>query len=561
MLSPGHPYRLTRRLLPRFAIPCLVALLLAGGLTVAQAQPLAPDNKTVVMVPMRDGVQLATNIYLPEGEGPWPVILTRTPYDKDGIDRSVANYNDRGYAVVSQDVRGRYDSEGENRPFENDIDDGYDTVEWIASQPFSDGNVGIFGTSAPGITSNLAAASAPPNLTAAYVTVAPDSLFYRSRFVGGVFKESHSGGWLRGQGVSEEAINAYRARAVLDDQWRATDFLFHRENVEIPIYNVGGWHDIYAEGSLHNFVYLQNEGNLQARGKQKLFMGAFGHGMLQGDLEYPGGGLINGDLDEQMRWWDYWLKGIDNGIMDEPPVSIYMMASARKGNVSDKNRVIHMDSWPPENIETRFYLQPDMSLATEPPTAAEASKTYTFDPANPVPTIGGQNLGADVGPRDQREIGERQDYLRFTTPVLEADVVVAGHIDMELFVATDALDTDFVVKLVDIYPDGYEALILDYPIRARFRNGQEPGDVKMMTPGAVEKLIINMWSTAQTFEAGHRIGVHVTSSNYPRFAVNPNNGAALDDSSAPAQEARNTIHFDANRPSAIVLPVVTAPLD
>lgn len=565
MLFFSPPARLPVRRPDRPALhlltQCLIALLFVSDMGAANAQPLVADNKTIVMVPMRDGVQLATNVYLPEGDGPWPVVLTRTPYDKDGMDRNASNYTDRGYAVVSQDVRGRYDSEGENRPFENDIEDGYDTVEWIAMQPFSDRNIGIFGTSAPGITSNLAAAAAPPNLTAAYVTVAPDSLFYRSRFVGGVFKESHSGGWLRGQGVSEEAINAYKARALLDDQWRATDFLFHRHNVEIPVYNVGGWHDIYAEGSLYNFVYLQNEGNLQARGKQKLFMGAFGHGMLQGDLEYPGGGFINGDLNEQLRWWDYWLKGIDNGIMDEPPVSIYMMASARKGAVSDKNRVIHMDNWPPEHTNTRYYLQPDMSLALSPPTTAEASKTYTFDPANPVPTVGGQNLGADVGPRDQRDIAERQDYLRFTTPVLQEDVVVAGHIDMELFVATDALDTDFMVKLVDIYPDGYEALILDYPIRARFRNGQEPGDVEMMTPGAVERLVINMWSTAQTFEAGHRIGVHVTSSNYPRFAVNPNNGAALDDSSTPAQEARNTIYFDANRPSAIVLPVVTAPLD
>jgi predicted acyl esterase len=509
------------------------------------------------MVPMRDGVNLATNIYLPEGDGPFPVVLTRTPYDKDGVDSSVARYNERGYALISQDVRGRYDSEGENRPFETDIEDGYDTVEWIAAQPFSNGKIGIFGTSAPGITSNLAAASAPPHLTAAYVTVAPDSLFYRSRFVGGVFKESHSGGWLRGQGVSEDMINAYRARAVLDEQWRATDFMFHRQNVQIPVYNVGGWHDIYAEGSLFNFVYLQHEGHPAARGKQKLFMGAFGHGTLQGDLEYPGGGFINGDLEQQMRWWDYWLKDIDNGIMDEPPVSIYMMGSARKGAVSPHNRVIHMDSWPPAATLTNYYLQPDMSLATTLPSATEAFKTYSFDPANPVPTMGGQNLGADVGPRDQREIGQRQDYLRFATPVLESDTVVAGHIDMELYVSTDALDTDFVVKLVDIYPDGYEALILDYPIRARFRDGQNPEDVKLMTPGSVEKLTINMWSTAQTFEKGHRIGVHVTSSNFPRFAVNPNNGAALDDVATPANAAQNTIYFDSNRPSSIILPIVT----
>lgn len=542
--------------------PSYLALLLFGLLCLTSIDNRAwaqtdPANKQIVMVPMRDGVNLATNIYLPDGDGPFPVVLTRTPYDKDGVDSSVARYNERGYALISQDVRGRYDSEGENRPFETDIEDGYDTVEWIAAQPFSDGKIGIFGTSAPGITSNLAAASAPPHLTAAYVTVAPDSLFYRSRFVGGVFKESHSGGWLRGQGVSEDMINAYRARAVLDEQWRATDFLFHRHHVQIPVYNVGGWHDIYAEGSLFNFVYLQNEGHEAARGKQKLFMGAFGHGTLQGDLEYPGGGFINGDIEQQMRWWDYWLKDIDNGIMDEPAVSIYMMGSARKGAVSAHNRVIHMDSWPPAATLTNYYLQPDMSLATTPPSAAEAFKTYTFDPANPVPTMGGQNLGADVGPRDQREIGQRQDYLRFATPVLDSDTVVAGHIDMELYVSTDALDTDFVVKLVDIYPDGYEALILDYPIRARFRDGQDAEDVKLMTPGAVEKLTINLWSTAQTFEKGHRIGVHVTSSNFPRFAVNPNNGAALDDVTTPATSAQNTIYFDSNRPSSIVLPVVT----
>ena len=534
----------------------LLTLCLLTSLASAQ-----DSNRQEVMVPMRDGVKLATNLYLPEGDGPWPVVLTRTPYNKNGADRSASVYNARGYALVSQDVRGRYESEGVDQPFEVDMPDGYDTVEWIAQQEWSNGKVGIFGTSAPGITSNLAAAAAPPHLTAAYVTVAPDSLFSRSRFVGGVFKESHSGGWLRGQGISEERIAAYKARAVLDQGWLDTDFLFHRENVQIPIFNVGGWHDIYAEGSLYNYLYLQNEGNPSARGKQKLFMGAFGHGALQGDLAYPGGGMIAGDIEQQLRWWDYWLKGEDNGIMDEPPVSYYMMASARKDNPSPLNRVIHSDSWPPQHEKTRFYLQPGGGIDTTAPADDSASLTYLFDPANPVPTVGGQNLGRDVGPRDQREIGERQDYLRFSTPVLEEDVVVAGHIDMELFASTDALDTDFVVKLVDIYPDGYEALILDYPIRMRFRDGQQAGDVKLAEPGKVEKLNINMWSTAQTFEKGHRIGIHVSSSNYPRFAVNPNNGAALDDTVADAVVATNTIYFDAQRPSAIILPVVTEQLD
>ena len=532
----------------------LVVLLSAA---VFAAEPI----KQEVMMPMRDGVKLATNVYLPAGDGPWPVVLTRTPYNKDGADLSAKIYNERGYALVSQDVRGRYASEGIDLPFEVDMPDGYDTVEWIAQQPWSNGKTGIFGTSAPGITSNLAAAAAPPHLIAAYITVAPDSLFYRSRFVGGVFKESHSGGWLRGQGISEERIAAYKARAVLDQGWIDSDFLFHRQNVEIPVYNVGGWHDIYAEGSLYNYLYLQNEGNPKARGKQKLSMGAFGHGALQGDLIYPGGGLINGDIQQQLRWWDYWLKDQDNGIMDEPAVSYYMMASARKANPSPLNRVIQADHWPPQHELTRFYLQPGGNISTTMPTADSASSTYKFDPANPVPTVGGQNLGRDVGPKDQREIGERQDYLRFETPILNEDLVIAGHVDMELFVSTDAIDTDFVVKLVDIYPDGYEALILDYPIRMRFRDGQTKDDVKMATPGKVEKLKINMWSTAQTFEKGHRLGVQVTSSNYPRFAVNPNNGAALDDFTTPANIAENTIYFDAQRPSAIVLQVVTEKLD
>lgn len=533
-----------------------------GLLFIVFASPLfaAAPGKQEVMVPMRDGVKLAANIYLPEGDGPWPVVLTRTPYNKNGADGNAKAYTDKGYALVSQDVRGRYESEGVDKPFEVDMPDGYDTVEWIAEQSWSNGKVGIFGTSAPGITSNLAAAANPPHLVAAFVTVAPDSLFYRSRFVGGIFKESHSGGWLRGQGISEEEIAAYKKRAVLDDRTRRTDFLFHRHKVDIPIYNVGGWHDIYAEGTLYNYQYLQNEGHQAARGKQKLFMGAFGHGGLQGDLTYPGGGNLRGDLQEQFRWWDFWLKGIDTGIMDEPPISYYMMGSARKGNVSPKNRLIQTDTWPPKHESTRYYLQAGGGLSTEIPGDKKAASSYQYDPTNPVPTVGGQNLGRDVGPRDQREVGERQDYFRFETEVLDEDVIVAGHIDMELWAATDGLDTDFMVKLVDVYPDGYEALILDYPIRTRFREGQEAHQVKMMEPGKPVKLNINMWSTAQTFEKGHKIAVHVTSSNYPRFDVNKNRGEALDDLSAKPRTATNTIYFDAERPSAIVLPVVSGGL-
>jgi uncharacterized protein len=520
------------------------------------AAPDVSPTRQVVKVPMRDGTKLAANIYLPEGKGPWPVLLTRTPYNKNTADRLAPGITKRGYVLVAQDVRGRNASEGVNVPFETDMPDGYDTVEWVAMQPFCTGKVGIFGTSAPGITSNLAAAAAPPHLMAAFVIVAPDSLYARSRFIGGAFKESHSGGWLRGQGISEEKIAEYRQRAVLDQRTKDTDFLFHRENVRIPIYNVGGWHDIFTEGTLSNFVYLQNESREGARGNQKLFMGAFGHGRLEGDLEYPAGGTIAGDFETQMRWWDFWLKGIKNGIMQEPPVSYFLMASARKGHASPKNHLVKADAWPPKSNKTRYYLHDGMGVSVQPPADSSASQTYVFDPANPVPTVGGQNLGRDVGPKDQRAIKPRQDYLRFQTEPLEKDVCVVGHIDMELWAATDGLDTDFMVKLVDIYPDGYEALILDYPLRTRFRFGREAKDIKLMTPGKPELLDIDMWSTANVFEAGHRIGIHISSSNFPRFDVNPNTGGPVGVQPPTPRVARNTVYFDSTHPSAIVLPVV-----
>lgn len=513
-----------------------------------------PARSTEYMVEMRDGVKLATTVVLPEGEGPWAAVLIRTPYNKAGYVNRHTRYTKEAYAYVVQDCRGRFASEGEYVPFETDMEDGYDTVEWIAKQAWCNGNVGMTGASAMGITSNLAAAAAPPHLKAAYVVVAPQSLFYESRFIGGVFKESHAGGWMRRQGV-EDQIPALKKRVVMDEEWKRTDFVHHIDQVNIPIYNVGGWYDIFLQGNLLNFMYLQTHGRDGARGNQKLRMGPFGHGALSGDLAYPeSGGLESGE--DEIRWFDHWLKGIDTGIMKEPAVKYYMMASARKGDPSPKNRWITADSWPPKSSPVRLYLQEGFKLALSVPAQEESSTQYRFDPAHPVPTVGGQNLMDERGPMDQRAIGQRPDYLRFETDPLTEDVVVAGKLDVELWAATDGPDTDFMVKLVDVYPDGYEAIVIDCPIRTRYRHGRNPEEVKMMTPGVPEKLYIDLWSTALTFEKGHKIAVHVSSSNYPRFEVNPNTGEAPGESTMPARVATNTIYHDKERPSAIILPVV-----
>ncbi len=538
-----------------------VVLLWAIALGVVVNAAFAADVESAARhteygVEMRDGVKLATSVYLPEGEGPWPAIVTRTPYNKGVYGAQAERYTKDGYAFVTQDSRGKFKSEGDYYPFESDMPDGYDTIEWIAEQPFCTGKVGITGASAMGIAGNLAAAANPPHLVAAFVVVAPEGLFHQSRFIGGVFKDSHAGGWMKRQGAGDQ-IPAMLKRVVMDDHWKAVDFIHHRHKVDIPMYNVGGWYDIFAEGNLKNFMYLQNEGLEGARGNQKLLMGPFGHGGLSGELEYPDGGSLRAYSEDEMRWFAHWLKGEDNGIMDEPPVRYYMMASARKGAPSAKNRQIEAATWPPESTPKRFYLREGFGLSVSKPPESGPKTTYGFDPETPVPTVGGANLNLKKGPMDQREIGDRPDYLRFQTAPLEEDVVVAGHIDVELWASTDGMDTDFMVKLVDVYPDGYEAIVLDNPLRTRFRYGRNREDVKMMSPGQPEKLIIDLWSTALTFEKGHRIAVHVTSSNFPRFEVNANTGETPGESKIPPRVANNTIYFDSEHPSAIVLPVIS----
>jgi hypothetical protein len=284
-------------------------------------------------------------------------------------------------------------------------------------------------------------------------------------------------------------------------------------------------------------------------------MGPFGHGPLTGDLAYPGNDRLALGGDQEIRWFDYWLKGIQNGIMDEPPVRYFMMASAKKDALSPKNRMLASANWPPAHREVRYYVTGDNDLTTKAPTVEARKVSYRFDPAKPVPTFGGANLTFERGPDDQRKIGKRDDYLRFSTPPLDKDVIISGPVKVELWASTDGPDTDFMAKLVDVYPDGYEALVLDAPIRTRFRNGRLPEDIRMMTPGAPEKLVIDLWPTAITFEKGHRIALHITSSNAPRFDVNPNTGEGPDGKAKP-RVATNAIHMDETHPTALVLPVV-----
>jgi predicted acyl esterase len=536
--------------------------LLSSAAALTDQEARRAVSSTEVMVAMRDGVKLATNVYLPEGNGPWPVILTRTPYSKTGYAQRAARYTAAGYAFVAQDCRGRFKSEGSYEPYQTDMEDGYDTVEWIAKQSWSNGKVGISGRSAMGIAANLAAAADPPHLVCAYVVTASESLFDESYFIGGVFREHFRGNFMRLQGVADQ-IPAMKARVLMDEQWKRTDFINHRHKVRIPMYQIGGWFDMFAKGTINTFAYLQNQGREGARGNQKLWMGPWGHSALDGDLAFPGERGLEGGFADEMRWFDAWLKGAKNGIREEPPVTYYHMASARKGALSPKNELRTASSWPPASRPTNYYLTADGGLSLTPPGAAGSSTSYKHDPNNPVPTVGGANYNNNrqypitVGPVDQRPVKDRADYLRFQTALLTEDVTIQGQVLFKLWAATDAPDTDFMVKLVDVYPDGYEALILDSTIRARYRKGREARQVVMMKPNQPEQLQIDLWSTSLTFEKGHRIAVHISSSNYPRFEVNPNTGEAPGQSTLPPRVANNRIFHDKAHATAIILPVTS----
>jgi predicted acyl esterase len=570
--------------LTHFALASALALSFACGGAAAAERPKKeataaavakwpglPPGAVEEIATLRDGTKLAGNVFKPAGTGPWPVVMTRTPYLKDGrIDKEhdpdgskmreglvkqAKHYTDAGFVFVYQDVRGKGRSQGFYAAFENDVEDGYDSVEWAAKQPWSNGKIGLSGGSAMGITSNDAAMAAPPHLKAAYVVVAPYDLLQNS-YIGGVLKEKDVLGWSKGQGVSDDVLDRQRERVSDDIFWNRSAMSINRKYIQIPIFNVGGWYDIFNHGNISNFEYLQNQGAKGARGNQKLMMGPFGHGNLSGNLEYPGFDRLSLASDQEIRWFDYWLKGINNGIMAEPPVSYFMMSSAEKGAISPKNRMLTAANWPPAYREVRYYLTPDKTLAAKAPSGEGVKASYKDDPANPVPTVGGANLTFERGPMDQRAIPARQDYLRFQTPALDRDVIISGPVKVELYGATDGPDTDFMAKLVDVYPDGYEALVLDAPIRTRFRHGRMPDDIRMMTPNAPEELDIDLWSTAITFEKGHRIALHITSSNSPRFEVNGNNGAAPGDHRAAPRVATNSVYMDATHPSALVLPVV-----
>jgi uncharacterized protein len=511
------------------------------------------SNETV-MVEMRDGIRLATDVHLPsENALPHGTLLVRTPYNKNDMRDLGKTWAKLGWPNVIQDMRGRYESEGIDTVFRNAHTDGPDTLDWIADQSFSNGKIATFGGSALGINQYYMAGANPDNLACQYVQVATPNLYNTGVQQGGQLRWSLVPRWLEGQNslymldeylAHENYTLDYWGNVSLDGKW---------DQVNVPAIHIGGWYDCFAQGTVNGFMGYQYQGGIDAQGYSKLIMGPWTHsgGQEQGELVYPGNAMDNFSIYMFSDMIEQYTMNNGNRFDEWPNVFYYVMGDVT--NTSAPGNVwLNADDWPVPYEEVSVFMTPSNGLTVNQPTFSD-SFTYEYDPMDPVPTIGGQNLNIEKGPYDQRDVENRDDVIVFTTDVLTDSAWIAGPVKARLFVTSDCADTDFTVKLTDVYPDGRSMLITDGIIRMRNRNGYDHWD--FMNPGEIYEIEVDLWSTAYFFNEGHKIRVSVSSSNAPRFLPNPNtkDGWLKNES---YNVAENTLFVGSEYPSQIVLPLV-----
>ena len=583
-----------------FAVSLLLSLLLLTTIGFGQSAAPATGSHSVlvqtdVRAKMRDGVTLATDIYRPKDEGKFPVLLIRTPYNRK--DAATGHFlASHGYVVLQQDTRGRFESGGEFYPFKHEMNDGYDTIEWAASLPYADGRVGMYGGSYVGATQMLAAASGPPHLVGIFPYVTAAEYYEGWTYEGGALMQWFASSWTSGLALdtlqrktsgltrSKEwaeklPVEDYRLLSLPtvadvapyfrdwvehetnDEFWRAIKVSDHYGKMNIKALHSGGWHDIFSGGSIRNFIDLRKQApTAEARNGQRLLMGPWAHAATSpdgqiGDVTFGTQAVL--DMNETiLKWYDYVMKGKQNEFATGAPVRIFVMGD----NVWRDEY-----EFPLSRTEyTKYYLHSDKGansaggdglLSTVAP-KGENPDTFEYDPANPVPTIGGRlccGAALPPGPFDQRPNEGRSDVLVYSTPPLERDTEVTGFITAELYASTSAADTDFTAMIVDVDASGYARYLGDGIIRARYRNSTATAEP--IEAGKTYKYTMDLWATSNVFKAGHRIRVYVSSSNFPRFNRNLNTGERTY-GAARMEKARQTIYHDTKHPSAIVLPII-----
>ncbi|MCJ0763985.1 CocE/NonD family hydrolase [Variovorax terrae] len=612
-------------------------------------EPITLDGgvvKTTWRVAMRDGVHLATDLYRPAAEAALPVLLERTPYGKDAETRRersaadprpmrrsevAARFARQGYAVVVQDCRGRFDSEGQFTKYLGEARDGADTMAWITGQPWCNGRVGTYGLSYAAHTQTALASQRPPGLKAMFLECGGFSNAFRGGIRHGgafelkqatwAFRNAQNGinqsdaaaqqalaaadigawfkrlPWTRGDSPLqwapeyEEYLFEQWERGSFDDYWRQPELYAagHYDAFDgIPVMLLCGWWDPYAQTTTDNYLGISS----RPRGLARMALGPWTHGERSvthaGNVDFGAAATLDGSLAEdyvQMRlaWFDHWLKGRPMPPGQDAAVRYFRMGGG-SGRRTPEGRLDHgggwhaAPDWPlPGTRFTPWFLHADGTLSTQP-AANEAVLSYEFDPAHPVPTVGGSITSGEplmvAGAYDQRThaglfgagpifgpLAEREDVLVFQSPVLQQDIEITGPVSIRLWVSSSAPDTDFTAKLIDVYPpsadhpQGYAMNLTDGILRCRYRRSWE--EPQWLAPGEVAEITIEPMPTSNLFRKGHRIRLDISSSNFPRFDVNPNTGAP-EGSAGPRQKARNSLHLSAQHPSQVLLPMVPA---
>jgi putative CocE/NonD family hydrolase len=545
-----------------------------------------------VKVPMRDKVNLAANVFLPDGDGPFPVVLNRTPYLKDTSERTRRMHElvEAGYAAVTMDVRGRGNSEGEFRPVFQEIKDGFDSLKWCGTQAWSSGKVGTIGGSYEGWTQVYPMRLQSPHHAAACLFCTPSMHpFHEVWYSSGVpmpimmlWAIMTSGRTMKEQITDldwEKAVSTRPLKDVLANMGLAIAHYetlakhetfddFYRElwdegvwdRTRVPCYHISGWFDDDLKGTLEHFpAFGMHHPDPEVRRSQKLLIGPWPHRLSIdtskiGDFDYGPQSIVP-LYKEAVRWFDYWLKGIDNGIMDEPRCRMFLMGA---------NRWMESDTFPlAEGRERSFLLAADgpaNSLVGQGVLGEKhgslPSSHFTYNPERPAPTPFWKENFQNGTNEDLRPIQRRDDVLVFTSEPMAEPLNAVGVIRAELYVSTSALDTDFVARLSDVGPDGYASRLNAGIFRLRYREGYEK--VKPVKPGEVMKITVDMWGTGHQFQAGHRVRLDVTSSAYPTWAPNYNTGGSIWEEATPVV-AEQTIYHSEQYPSHLVLTEVPEP--
>jgi uncharacterized protein len=567
-----------------------LAVLLAAAFFSTLAVPGATGvrSRLNVLVPMRDGIHLAANLYLPAAEGRYPVLLVRTPYGKEGEHDNAIFFAEQGYAVVAQDVRGRYQSDGDWYAFRHEAEDGYFSIEWAARQPWSNGQVATMGASYLAMVQWPAAARTPPALSAMIVRVGPSDLYEDVIHPGGAFSNMLSWAVSMGRRVlmrKETALVSWGSlvkhlpvvsapglvgfepaffrdwidHPARDGYWQTLGWNDAYARIGVPVFHSGGWYDTFQRGTIENFVRMTAQAPESARRAQRLVVGPWIHGALAGprpDADKAFGAASAYELREkELRWLDHYVRGAANGVDREPRVEVFTMG---------RNVWRSFREWPPSDATTaRLFLRSgggartldgDGRLSREGP-GDDRPDTFRYDPADPVPTDGTGTCcepNANPGPVDQRAVERRPDVLVYSTPPLDQPLEVTGPVQLRLFAATSARDTDWTAKLVDVGLDGYARNVTAGIVRARFRSSFERP--ALLEPAQPHEFTIDLGHTSNVFLRGHRIRLEVSSSSFPRYSRNTNTGN-VPEVDASFIQAEQTVYHDRARPSQLTLHV------